>query len=660
MSTSRISRSSEDALRKVLSKLSHLDLTGRVISNSAIMKAHGGYCDIFIGSLSPVLPGHAWKVKVAIKRLRIHLHDDRVFTKFLAKEIHVWSRLDHPNVLPLIGYMLEGAYPSLISEWIENGTVTNFLRDNPGTDIGIIVLGIANGLDYLHSQNVIHSDLKADNVLIGRFGQPLICDFGISRMITSSQTFSVSTAYGGSIRGSTRWMSIELFGIDSDMDPIHTKASDIWAYGMTVYEIISKQRPYAHLKADQRVILAIIRGELPSRPDSVIGQLPALEDVWAICEDCWKTDPDERITIKQVISRLDKLNRPYLSSCQAQVEPSLQRGALTKTSLGMSGNRSSRAFCHYSGLVFDPAIPSHESETESAKEIVSSLDSAQQGKIRRGRENSIVGSPTKRLVPKPEPAEASDGTLHLDPMRARFESQENEASERHVSIRGGLNGEVDGQPLKNVKDPRINLPPLPASRKRPFPLSSTKFTKLNQTAFATSILAKSSQNLISYDLRLPQTCVRKPVRGVHWTHLNASDLMQAACHPPQRRILIFLHARPDCVIEVHMRPMHAWRQSFVTVEDVLDAVNKRLTRAINPERWLRDILNVEAADNLNFAFLARVEKLERMKLTRLEEAQKKGMLEVDCLGLQWRFLGLSFAFEYNSELWWSMDVGTPG
>ncbi|KAI5121784.1 hypothetical protein M0805_009595 [Coniferiporia weirii] len=303
--TSADSRNSEDALGRVLSKLGHLDLTGRIVTECSVMNAHGGYCDIFIGSLNTDLSGYSGKIKVAIKRLRVNLHNDRDLTKVFVKELYIWSKLDHPNVLSFKGYMIENGYPSLISEWIEDGTLMEFLKVNPRTDIEAMVLGIAKGLGYLHDQGVVHSDLKADNVLISQLGCPLICDFGISRMITSSQTLYISTTHNGSPRGSTRWMSIELFGIGSDIDPKHTKASDIWAYGMTIYEILTKQRPYAHLKADQRVILAIIRGELPSRPDHN-EHSPALEDIWRICEDCWKTDPEDRITISEIILRMEQ------------------------------------------------------------------------------------------------------------------------------------------------------------------------------------------------------------------------------------------------------------------------------------------------------------------------------------------------------------------
>ena len=93
----------------------------------------------------------------------------------------IWAKLNHPNILPLLGYMFEKDYPSLISEWMEHGTVRDFLRKNPPFDITYLVcafffppcsiilnvayalkaLGIAKGLEYIHEQNVVHSDMKA-------------------------------------------------------------------------------------------------------------------------------------------------------------------------------------------------------------------------------------------------------------------------------------------------------------------------------------------------------------------------------------------------------------------------------------------------------------------------------------------------------------------
>lgn len=94
------------------------------------------------------------------------------------------------------------------------------------------ITGIAEGLKYLHDEGVVHSDIKADNVLISNTGVPRICDFGISKMLASSHTFDVTTS--GHLKGSTRWMAKELM-IIGDPPPVHTFQTDVWAFGMTVH-----------------------------------------------------------------------------------------------------------------------------------------------------------------------------------------------------------------------------------------------------------------------------------------------------------------------------------------------------------------------------------------------------------------------------------------
>lgn len=108
--------------------------------------------------------------------------------------------------------------------------------------------GIAEGLAYLHKQNVVHADMKAvrhlcivrasprllqlgiqDNVLVDAGGIPRICDFGISHVITASN--SASKSHG--MRGSLRWMSVELFDFSQEYKD-HTNESDVWAFGMTI------------------------------------------------------------------------------------------------------------------------------------------------------------------------------------------------------------------------------------------------------------------------------------------------------------------------------------------------------------------------------------------------------------------------------------------
>ena len=73
-----------------------------------------------------------------------------------------------------------------------------------------------------------------DNVLISGSGIPQICDFGISRILAASETHSSKSS--GNLRGSTRWMAIELLKItDSGPHPKHTLETDVWAFGMTIH-----------------------------------------------------------------------------------------------------------------------------------------------------------------------------------------------------------------------------------------------------------------------------------------------------------------------------------------------------------------------------------------------------------------------------------------
>ena len=81
------------------------------------------------------------------------------------------------------------------------------------------------------------NDMK-DNILMNHYGEPLITDFGLSRMITYSQTFMAS-AMNGSIKRSLRWMAYELLSREDEAK--HTKESDMWAYGMTIYVCMSPE-----------------------------------------------------------------------------------------------------------------------------------------------------------------------------------------------------------------------------------------------------------------------------------------------------------------------------------------------------------------------------------------------------------------------------------
>ncbi|KAI5120728.1 hypothetical protein M0805_006434 [Coniferiporia weirii] len=303
----------KDALKNLLKRLHHLDLTGRIYDIGNLMVARGGYGRVFIGYVnSSALHKAQWRKgsisrKVAIKRIDT-LERNVDAAKILFKEMHVWSKLGHPNVLSFFGFMIEGENVSLISEWIENGSLRNYLVICPGCNIEKMALGIAEGLAYLHKEEIVHSDLKLDNILVDQSGKPLICDFGVSRILIVSQTLAGLTlpeCLAG--LGTTRWMARELLNYDPDNPNIivsNTKETDIWSYGMTLYELLAKEIPYAYIEANHHVLIAITKGALPKKPHSFISWSSSFKDMWAICERCWKRVPGERPVINQIIGDL--------------------------------------------------------------------------------------------------------------------------------------------------------------------------------------------------------------------------------------------------------------------------------------------------------------------------------------------------------------------
>ncbi|KAI5116781.1 hypothetical protein M0805_008735 [Coniferiporia weirii] len=307
------SKSPEDLLKGTLSKLIHLDLTSRVTfdRSSTATKNIGSYGDVYTGTYD--WPGRG-KVTVAIKCLR-NLNPG--ITKVVAKEIYIWSKLDHRNLLRLQGYITitEGNLPALVSEWMENGTVLNYVKSHTDCDVMHLILGLAEGLAYLHDNGVIHSDIKSDNVLVSSSGDAVICDFGISRALNATQAgLGGNTTVSGGPGGTVRWMAYELIA-ETETYRKHSKESDVWAFGMTAYELLTKDRPYAHISNNFQVPVFIAKKELPNPPASFDEWPTDGREIWDLLQLCWNPDPQKRISMAEVVETLKSLKTPDTPRC---------------------------------------------------------------------------------------------------------------------------------------------------------------------------------------------------------------------------------------------------------------------------------------------------------------------------------------------------------
>ncbi|KAI6099784.1 kinase-like domain-containing protein, partial [Pisolithus sp. B1] len=139
-------------------------------------------------------------------------------------EIHIWSQLQHENIMPLLGITTKFNHTvSLVTEWMERGNAHDYVKD-VAVDPRPLLLDIAHGMSYLHDLGITHGDVKGRNVLISRVGRALIIDFGSSYQSNPLSGLDVERSCGGSLP----WLAPEIL----DTDTVSQQA-DVWAYGMT-------------------------------------------------------------------------------------------------------------------------------------------------------------------------------------------------------------------------------------------------------------------------------------------------------------------------------------------------------------------------------------------------------------------------------------------
>ncbi|KZS95202.1 kinase-like protein, partial [Sistotremastrum niveocremeum HHB9708] len=153
------------------------------------------------------------------------------------KELKLWASVNHANILPFIGICF---FPhsssdftfSLVSPWMANGTISDYIRKYPGTEVTPLMIQVAEGLTYLHTNHIVHGDLKGSNIFITDDRSPVLADFGVSRLAELDSVFtndSVMTSTSHNLKGTIRFMAPELFEND---DVLHAnKATDVWAFG---------------------------------------------------------------------------------------------------------------------------------------------------------------------------------------------------------------------------------------------------------------------------------------------------------------------------------------------------------------------------------------------------------------------------------------------
>ncbi|QRV91957.1 kinesin light chain [Ceratobasidium sp. AG-Ba] len=214
--------------------------------------------------------------------------------KYTAQELSTWAKLSHPKILQLSGLAMFRGHLAMVSPWMEWGSVKRVLKDNPHMDPYAMCEQLVEVIQYLHDLNVVHGDIKGDNLLMGADGNLKLTDFGLTIMHDKTLQFSATDS------------APELFLEGAG----HTKETDMYAVGMTMLEMITGEIPFREIRNDLHVMSVTLKGQTPNVSELAKEPIsPRAYTMIAAMHRCWRHDPKERIEAKELAKLLAVMGR---------------------------------------------------------------------------------------------------------------------------------------------------------------------------------------------------------------------------------------------------------------------------------------------------------------------------------------------------------------
>ncbi|KAL8471366.1 hypothetical protein ACS0TY_028862 [Phlomoides rotata] len=229
-----------------------------------------------------------------------------------AQEVSVWHKLDHPNVTKFIGATMGATELNLqkdnghfgvphnvccvVVEYLPGGTLKNFLIKNSRTKLAFkvvmqLALDLARGLSYLHSQKIVHRDVKTENMLLNKSRTVKIADFGVARVEASNPNDMTGET------GTLGYMAPEVL----NGHPYNRKC-DVYSFGICLWEIYCCDMPYPHLSFSEltsAVVHQNLRPEIPRCCPTSLANV--MKRCWDANADTRRPEMDEVVSILEAI-----------------------------------------------------------------------------------------------------------------------------------------------------------------------------------------------------------------------------------------------------------------------------------------------------------------------------------------------------------------------
>lgn len=263
----------------------------------------GAFTNIKAGAAHYEYVGDAETVPVVVKTLTPELPDE-LSAAFVA-EAKAMKEMIHPNVLTMIGCDLEGDEKMLVFECYSNGALKAYLTSaRKAGDVTValqcaMARDVADGMSFLSSRGVVHGDLAARTCLVDSEKRVRVGDYGLARQEFASDYPSVTVGGSAAAPLPIRWMAPETMGDVS----ILTTQTDVWSFGVAVWEIITlANNPYARKGSSQVAKHVKAGGRLQEPKSGAPAGLFA-----AGCSPCFAEDPSKRPSFADLLAALTTL-----------------------------------------------------------------------------------------------------------------------------------------------------------------------------------------------------------------------------------------------------------------------------------------------------------------------------------------------------------------